>query len=136
MSLSVVVVGAKTCRPFIREVLSASPEPGYRFELIVERGCTKANDSLWKLVFDLFKEDADGAWQQVVHISFTPEDPDEERGVKALATEPVNLEADRILRHDVHPCAREVADSANPTPEQIRRLDEALRRFVRSQLLR
>ncbi len=136
MSLSVVVVGAKTCRPFIPEVLSPTSQPGYRLELIVDRGCTKSNDSLLKLVFDLFKEADGGAWQQIVHISFTREDADEERGVKALATEPVNLDADRILRHDVHPCAREVADSANPTPEQIRRLDEALRRIVRSQLLR
>ena len=132
-NLSVVPVGAKTCRPFIREILTASPEPGYRFELIVEKACIKPNDAVWKLVFDLFREDA-GVYHQVVHISFAPEHPDEQRGVEALASGPVNLEASRMLREDVHPCAKEVASSANPTPGQSKRLADVMSRIARSQL--
>jgi hypothetical protein len=132
--LSVVPVGNKICRPFIREVLIASPEPGYRFELIVERTCTKANDSLWKLVFDLFQEGEDGAYQQIVHISFAPEELEEQRGVAVLAHEPVSLEAVRMLREDIHPCAKEVASSANPTPAQIKKLEDSMSRVARISL--
>lgn len=54
--ISVVPVGQKRCRPFILEVFVASPEAGYKFELIVEKSCTSSNDALWKLVFDLYKK--------------------------------------------------------------------------------
>lgn len=125
-NVSVVPVGSKRCKPFIREVFVASPEAGYKFELIVEQACSKANDPLWKLVFDLYRKEAGGDYQQLVHVSFTPEELAEQRGVAALATEPVNVETARILLREVHPCAKEVANSANPTPEQTRKLESSM----------
>ncbi len=131
-NLTVVTVGPKRCKPFIREVFVASPEAGYKFELVVEKACTKANDPLWKLVFDLYKKDANGGFQQLVHVSFTPEELAEQRGVAALAIEPINVETARILLREVHPCAKEVANSANPTPEQTRKLESSMSRVART----
>ena len=66
-NLSVVPIGPKKCKPFILEVFVASPEAGYKFELTVEKSCTSTNDPLFKLVFDLYKKDASGVFQQIVH---------------------------------------------------------------------
>ena len=81
----------------------ASPEAGYKFELTVEKSCTSTNDPLWKLVFDLYKKDSAGVFQQLVHVSFKPTEPDEQRGVETLALEPVNVETARVLHKEVHP---------------------------------
>src|SRR4051812_18597618 len=94
--LSVVPVGRKRCKPFILEVFVASPEAGYKFELVVEKACSSTNDPLWKLVFDLYKKDSAGTFQQIVHVSFKPLEPEEQRGVEALATEPVTVDTARV----------------------------------------
>ena len=125
-NLSVVPIGAKTCKPFILEVFVASPEAGYKFELVVEKACTSTNDPLWKLVFDLYKKDASGVFQQIVHVSFKPTEPNEQKGVEALALEPVNVETARVLRKEVHPAAKAVAESANPTAAQKKALHDAM----------
>ena len=125
-NLNVVPVGAKKCKPFILEVFVASPEAGYKFELVVEKACTRQNDPLWKLVFDLYKKDASGVYQQIVHVSFKPTEPNEQRGVENLATEPVTVETARVLRKEVHPAAKAVADVASPTPAQKKALHDAL----------
>ena len=57
---SVVKIGRKKCRPFNLQVMVYAPESGYKAEIIVERGCTASNDSIWKFVFDLFKKKATG----------------------------------------------------------------------------
>lgn len=133
-NLSVVLVGPKVCKPFIREIFSASPEPGYKFDLVVEKACTPENDPLWKLVFDFYKKDASGIYQQVVHVSFQPDDRDELRGIQALATEPVGVETMLVLRRELHPCAKEVAESANPTPAQRSKLLGGMSKVTRSAL--
>src|SRR5437660_12595391 len=104
-NISVVSIGPKQCKPFILEVFVARPEAGYKFELTLEKSCTSTNDPLWKLVFDLYKKDTSGTFQQIVHVSFTPLDPDEKRGVEALATEPISVDTARVLRNEVHPAA-------------------------------
>jgi hypothetical protein len=72
-SASVVKVGAKKCRPFIIEVMVYSPESGFKAEVVVERGCTATNDSVFKFVFDLFKRKASGdGFDQLVHVSYRP----------------------------------------------------------------
>src|SRR4030081_615332 len=101
--LNAVSIGAKKCKPFILEVFVASPEAGYKFELTVEKICTSTNDALWKLVFDLYKKDASGTFQQIVHVSFQPTEPNEQKGVEKLATEPVSVETARVLTQEVHP---------------------------------
>ncbi len=131
-NLSVIAVGPKKCRPFILEVFVASPEAGYKFELVVEKSCSAANDPLWKLVFDLYKKDAQGVFQQIVHVSYTPVDPADQRGVQALATEPINVETARVLRREVHPAAKAVAEVANATPAQKDNLRAAMSKAART----
>ncbi len=131
-NLNVVSIGAKKCKPFILEVFVASPEAGYKFELVVEKACSSSNDPLWKLVFDLYKRDASGVFQQIVHVSFTPTESVEQRGVEALATEPISVDTARVLRNEVHPCAKEVAESANATPEQKKKLHAAMSKVART----
>jgi hypothetical protein len=131
-NINVVQVGVKKCRPFILQVFVASPEAGYKFELAVEKACSSSNDPLWKLVFDLYKKDASGVFQQIVHVSFTPVDADEERGVQTLATEPITVETARVLHKEVHPAAKKVAGVANPTPAQKKTLHDAMSRAART----
>lgn len=130
--LNVVSVGAKKCKPFILEVFVASPEAGYKFELVVEKSCTSKNDPLWKLVFDLYKKDASGVFQQIVHVSFKPLDPDEQRGVETLAVEPVTVQTARILRKEVHPAAKTIAGVAAPSDAQKKALRNAMSKAARS----
>lgn len=130
-NLSVVPIGAKICKPFILEVFVASPEAGYKFELTVEKSCTSTNDALWKLVFDLYKKDAAGVFQQLVHVSFTPTEPGEKKGVEALALEPVNVETARVLRKEVHPAAKAFAESKKPTAAQKKALHDAMSKAAR-----
>jgi hypothetical protein len=130
-NLTVVPIGAKKCKPFILEVFVASPEAGYKFELTVEKACTSTNDPLWKLVFDLYKKDASGAFQQLVHVSFKPTEPEAQRGVEALALEPVNVETARVLRKEVHPAAKAFAGAAKPSAAQKKALHDAMSKAAR-----
>jgi hypothetical protein len=130
-NLNVVPVGAKQCKPFILEVFVASPESGYKFELIVEKACSSTNDPLWKLVFDLYKKDSAGAFQQIVHVSFKPTEPDEQKGVEALALEPVNVETARVLQKEVHPAAKAVAGAKKPSAAQKKALHDAMSKAAR-----
>jgi len=113
-------------------VFVASPEAGYKFELVVEKACTSTNDALWKLVFDLYKKDASGVYQQLVHVSFKPVDPAEQRGVETLAVEPVSVQTARVLRKEVHPAAKAVAGVAKPTPAQKKKLRDAMSKTART----
>ncbi|MFL6529524.1 MAG: hypothetical protein ACJ8HQ_00875 [Chthoniobacterales bacterium] len=131
-NVNVVKVGPNTCKPFILQVFVASPEAGYKFELVVEKMCSSANEALWKLVFDLYKKDASGTFQQIVHVSFTPIDPDEKRGVEALATEPISVETARVLRNDVHPAAKEFAAASKPTAAQKKKLHDGMSKAAKT----
>jgi hypothetical protein len=131
-NLNVVSVGAKKCKPFILEVFVASPEAGYKFELVVEKICTSTNDALWKLVFDLYKKDASSVFQQIVHVSFQPTAPDEQRGVEKLAVEPVSVDAARVLTKEVHPAAKAIAGVSKPTAAQKKKLHDAMSKVART----
>lgn len=133
-NISVVAVGKKKCKPFILEVFVASPEAGYKFELIVEKICTSANEALWKLVFDLSKKNAQGVYEQIVHVSYKPTTPEEQRGVETLATEPVSVETARVLRKEVHPAAKAVEGASEPTPAQQKKLRDAMSKVARTAL--
>ncbi len=68
---SVVKIGAKKCKPFILEVMIYSPKSGYKADVVVERGCTADNSSVWKFVFDLYKKNAAGTgFDQLIHVSY------------------------------------------------------------------
>ena len=90
---NVVKVGTKQCKPFSFEVMVYTPEAGYKAQIVVERGCTPTNDSIWKFVFDLYKKQATGTgFDQLVHVSCrasgcreSPLRPDAGRAVYRLA---------------------------------------------------
>jgi hypothetical protein len=124
--ISVVPIGKKKCKPFILEVFVASPEAGYKFELLVEKACSSDNDPLWKLVFDLYKKNTTGAFDQIVHVSFKAVDPKERRGVENLSVNPISFETASIVVKEVHPAAKAVAGVAQPTPEQKKALRNAM----------
>ncbi|HEV3409783.1 MAG TPA: hypothetical protein VG095_05790 [Chthoniobacterales bacterium] len=130
--LKVVPIGKKKCKPFILEVFVASPESGYKFSLVVEKFCTSTNDPLWKLVFDLDKKNAKGRYEQIVHVSFTPQDPEEQRGAEALATQPISLETALILQKDVHRAVKALEGVENPTEAQKKQLRGAMSKVARS----
>jgi len=131
-NLKVVPVGAKRCKPFILEVFVASPEAGYKFALVVEKSCTSTNEALFKLVFDLFKKDASGTYEPIVHVSFTPKDAEERRGVEALAIDPVSVETARIIRKEVHPKAKVLEGVTKPTEAQKKPLGAAMSKAAKS----
>ncbi len=130
--LKVTAVTAKKCKPFILEVFVASPESGYKFALVVEKSCSSTNDPLWKLVFDLEKKDAKGVFQQIVHVSFTPTDPQEQRGAEALATQPISFDTALILQRDVHKAAKALEGVKNPSDAQKKKLKGAMSKAAKS----
>ena len=123
---TVSIIGAKKCKPFILEVFVASPESGYRFELIVEKACSAENDPLWKLVFDLYKKGSSGEFEQIVHVSFKAIEPQEQKGAESLSVNPVSVETARVLTKEVHPAAKAIAGVNNPTPAQKKKLHDAM----------
>jgi hypothetical protein len=78
----VTKIGKKKCKPFVIQVMVFIPEAGFKFELAVERACTASNDSIWKLVFDLYRQKASGdGFDQLVHVSYTGQADAENSGI-------------------------------------------------------
>jgi hypothetical protein len=106
-SISVVPIGKKTCKPFILEVMVFSPESGFKFKVLVERSCTPEADSIWKLVFDLYKTDT-GTEVQVVHVSYTAGTPVESKAVQAMVAEGIKPEQAAVMTSEVFPASKKV----------------------------
>lgn len=124
---SVVKIGRKVCRPFTLNVMVFSPASGYKVEVVVEKNCTKQNDAIWKLVFDLYqKEDAEAEFVQLVHVSFEGKTPQEQEGIERMVTDGVSSNQAKILSEEVFPVAKEVAESDEATPSQKRALTMAM----------
>src|SRR5690349_11387862 len=115
MSTNVVSIGPKKCRPFLFEGRFVLPEDGFKFELNVEKSCTRDNDAVWKLNFDLFKDkDGNETWEQIVHISFRSGTPDETSGLKKMAVEGVSDAAVNVISEKVVPVAKAI-EGRQPT---------------------
>ena len=127
-TISAVPVGAKSCKPFLLEVMVMSPESGYKFEVMVEKACTAQNDPVWKLVFDLYKRMGDEL-VQVVHVSFRAGNEDERRGIRKMAHEGVTLRAAEVIATEVHPVAKRL-ETESPTPELQRELKKKMSKAV------
>jgi hypothetical protein len=91
-----------------------SPESGFKFKVMVERACTPEADSVWKLVFDLFRI-IDGKEVQVVHVSYTTGTPVESKAVQAMAIEGVKPAQAQALTNKVFPAAKTVVGKKKPT---------------------
>lgn len=124
---SVVVVGQKTCKPFLLQVMVFSPESGFKFEVLVEKGCTPNNDPIWKLVFDLFKQQPGGtAFTQIVHVSFTSGTTEEQQGIQNMVTQGVNSGQADALTSQVFPAAKQLDGVSTPTPQQKQAIHQAM----------
>lgn len=111
---NVVKVGTKQCKPFSFEVMVYTPEAGYKAQIVVERGCTPTNDSIWKFVFDLYKKQATGTgFDQLVHVSYRALTQEENTAVIGMIDGLTDAQADKLP--DLHQAAKDFHD--NPTPD-------------------
>jgi hypothetical protein len=123
MSANISVVpttGIRKCKPFVLNVMVFAPEPGFKFEVMVEKSCTKKAEPLWKLVFDLYKKKKTGNdFDQIVHVSYTQGDPVEAEGIQNTAIEGVNdNQADGLITR-VHPRVKKLENAKDMTPEEL-----------------
>ena len=116
----------KSCQPFNLDVMVFSPEAGYKFELSVDRSCSPTLDPIWKLIFDLSKKNADGDFDQIVHVAFTAEAPEEQKGIQNLAVNGVSNSASDVIVNQVFPAAKALDGVANPTDAQKTALHQAM----------
>jgi len=128
-SVSVVPTGAKTCRPFLAEVMIFSPEAGFKFTVSVERSCTPQADELWKLVFDLYKV-VGATSTQLVHVSYTSGTPVERKAAEAMISEGVKRKQSTVLIEEVHPAAKALEGAEQATPEQKQALHQAMSKVL------
>jgi hypothetical protein len=122
----VTVSSQKKCHPFILDVFVASPEAGYKFNLLVEKACSPDNDPLWKLVFELYKKNAAGTDDLIVRVLFDAVDPLESQGVQNLVVNPISTTTATILSNEAYPTAKAVAGVQNPTPDQKKAINDSL----------
>jgi hypothetical protein len=123
-------VGTKICKPFLLDVMVFSPEAGFKFNVSVERACTPTADSIWKLVFDLYKVVAGQPDVALVHVSFTSGTPVEQTALQNMATQGVApAQADTLVKV-VYPATKAVAGNDNPTPEQKQAVHDAMSQVV------
>ncbi len=127
---SVVAVGAKRCRPFTLNVMVFSPEAGFKFEVFVEKDCSKNNDAIWKLVFDLFKKNDEGQFDQIVHVSFTAGAPQEQQGVQSILENGVSVNQADTLVNDVFPAAKDIEGVEAPSTAQKTKLRNAMKKVT------
>jgi hypothetical protein len=133
-SVSAVVTGPKKCKPFLLEVMISPPrQDGFKFELIVEKGCTSTNEPIWKLVFDLFKE-MNGSFVQVAHVSFKAGNDQEKKGIKDIAVNGITEKAAATATNEVLAQAKELAGQSEPTPDLTKKLKQSMSKMTVLQL--
>jgi len=130
---SVVKIGQKRCRPFLLQVMVFSPEAGYKFEVVVEKGCTPENDAIWKLVFDLYKQKRDG-FDQIVHVSFRAGTADESEGIKRMALQGVSDKQADLLTGPVYDAAKALEGVSTPTPQHKQKIRTAMSKVTTVEL--
>jgi hypothetical protein len=126
---SVVTVGPKVCKPFLLDVMVFSPQAGFKFNVSVERDCTPTADSIWKLVFDLFKVVAGSPDVALVHVSFTSGTPVEEQAIQGMVSGVKPQQAD-VLVNQVYPATLAVAGNPDPTPAQKQAVHDSMSQVV------
>ena len=114
---NIVPIGKKKCKPFILEVMVMNPEADFKFELLVEKGCTKENNPIWKLVFDLYKKNTRGDFVQIVHVSYRAQNTEEAEGIEATAINGVSKKQSDIAFKEVHPNTKIIGEAGEAIPE-------------------
>jgi hypothetical protein len=129
-STTVVPLGTKICKPFLLDVMVFSPEAGFKFHVSVERDCTPTADSIWKLVFDLYKVVSGQPDVALVHVSFTSGTPVEQKSLQNMATQGVTpAQADTLVKV-VYPATKAIVGNNNPTPAQKQAVHNAMSQVV------
>jgi hypothetical protein len=103
-----------------------SPEAGYKFEFSVDRSCSPNLDPIWKLIFDLNKKNAAGTFDQIVHVAFTAQAPEEQAGIQSMAANGVSDAASKVVVNQVYPAAKAIEGVQNPTDAQKNALHTAM----------
>ena len=129
-STSVVPLGTKICKPFLLDVMVFSPEAGFKFHVSVERDCTPTADSIWKLVFDLYKVVPGKPDVALVHVSFTSGTPVEQKALQNMATQGVAADQADALVKKVYPATKAIVGNNNPTPAQKQAVHDAMSQVV------
>lgn len=133
-NVSVVPVTAGSCNPFSLEVMVFSPESGYKFQVSVERSCIKATATepaitKWKLVFDLYKQKAGTTtFDQIVHVSYTAENPTQEKKVASTLAKGVNQDQSKQLITKVHPAVKAVEGIESLPPAEAEKRKQKVKK--------
>ena len=130
-STSVVTVGPKKCRPLLLQVMVFSPESGYKFEVVVECQCSPENDQIWKLVFDLYKQQpGQTEFVQIVHVSFTAGADKEQSAIAQMAVSGVSQSQSRALTAKVFPATKKLEGNPAPSPALKQEVHDAMQSAV------
>ena len=124
-STQVAVIGPKVCKPFLLDVMVFSPESGFKFQVSVERDCTPTADSIWKLVFDLYKVVQGQPDVALVHVSFTAGTPVESQAVQQMVQGVSPAQADQLV-NQVYPAAKSIVGVQKPTAQQKQAVHDAM----------
>lgn len=133
-NISIVPVTARSCRPFTLEVMVFSPEAGFKFQVAIEKSCIKATTedpaiTKWKLVFDLYKQKAGSSdFDQIVHVSYTAENPVQEKKVASTVANGVNPDQSKQIITKVHPSVKAVEDIGTLPPDEAERRKQRVKR--------
>ena len=128
-NLSAVPVTAASCTPFELEVMIASPESGFKFEVLVERKCQSPTEGSWKLVFDLYqKPDGGTQFEKIIHISYTASTPLQEKKLAAMALDGVvTSKQGELFVTNVHPAVKSL-EKAKDKPDQFAKRKEKVKK--------
>lgn len=120
--------GTKKCKPFELEVMVFAPSSGFKIEVKIERSCTPQADSIWKIVFDLYKKKASGdGFTQLVHVSYTGRTTVEQQGLQTTAIDGINEDQADVIVTNVGPAVLSLKDASSMTPAQLEQKKDAIR---------
>ena len=134
-NISVVPISSSACQPFKLEVMVFSPEAGFKFEVSVERSCTKATatdpaKAIWKLVFDLFKK-MEAEDELIKIVSYTAENEAQAKKIQATGAHGVNSEQSDQLVNVVHPAVKKVEHLDNLSAEEVEKRKTRVKKSMR-----
>ena len=122
-------IATKRCQPFDVDVMVYSPEAGFKFELSVEKDCSPDNEPIWQVVFDLYQKNATD-FDQIVHVRFRANTPQETTGVQQMATQGVTQPQSDAMIDNVFPAVKTLAGDDNPSPEKKQQVHQAISNAV------
>lgn len=118
------------CKGFTLEI-KVVPKKDLRLHVIIDKTCVN-NQAVWGLIFELDRK-IDGAWTQVVFVSYKPkiEDLQAQQGIqKMLADKKVTKNQQQLIKDQVIPPTAELEGTDGPTKDQANRIEAGARKVV------